>query len=324
MNKKELKNKGGITLVALVITIIILIILATITINAVFGDNGLIKQAEYARDLSVNSTEAEYEGMNRLYDEYMNMIEDGEKEITIRDLKAGDYVEYDSGTNGIILCRVLYPLDSEYGLQIISDKIVKDVTLGGSTFEEGRESYNKAIETLNNEAEAYINTTFATDARCVGSVPTVEDGVFINKDKKTETTVTLPPPLLEGEDSSTWWTNYTRPSGWTNDDTGCYDTDTNYTTDETALKDARIWIADDIYWLASHHANIGPGSCYFDVRKVHTDGVLGGDDLCNVVKDGRTQSAENTYGFRPCFLLNNNLKITGGDGSENAPYTLGI
>ncbi len=39
------KNKG-ITLVALVVTIVILIILATVAINAIFGDNGLIKSAE--------------------------------------------------------------------------------------------------------------------------------------------------------------------------------------------------------------------------------------------------------------------------------------
>ena len=74
--KTNKKKEEGITLVTLVITIIILIILATVTINAVFGDNGLIKQAEYAKDLSANSTEAEYEGMNRLYDEYMNTIEE--------------------------------------------------------------------------------------------------------------------------------------------------------------------------------------------------------------------------------------------------------
>ena len=33
------------------------------SIGAVFGDNGLIKQAEYARDLSANSTKHEEESM---------------------------------------------------------------------------------------------------------------------------------------------------------------------------------------------------------------------------------------------------------------------
>ena len=39
-------NQRGITLVALVVTIVILIILASVAINAIFGENGLIKRAE--------------------------------------------------------------------------------------------------------------------------------------------------------------------------------------------------------------------------------------------------------------------------------------
>ena len=43
-----LKKEKGITLVELFITIVILIILATVTINATFGENGLIKKAQEA------------------------------------------------------------------------------------------------------------------------------------------------------------------------------------------------------------------------------------------------------------------------------------
>lgn len=42
------KQTNGITLIALVVTIIVLIILATISINAVLGENSLIKKAEQA------------------------------------------------------------------------------------------------------------------------------------------------------------------------------------------------------------------------------------------------------------------------------------
>ncbi len=42
------KKKNGITLIALVVTIVILIILATISINAIIGDNGLITNAKRA------------------------------------------------------------------------------------------------------------------------------------------------------------------------------------------------------------------------------------------------------------------------------------
>ena len=39
------KREAGITLLALIITIIIIIILASITMNMAFGDNGLIQIA---------------------------------------------------------------------------------------------------------------------------------------------------------------------------------------------------------------------------------------------------------------------------------------
>ena len=51
-----LKNAKGITLVALVITIIIIIILSTVAISFAFGDNGLIKRAEEAKNYYANDT----------------------------------------------------------------------------------------------------------------------------------------------------------------------------------------------------------------------------------------------------------------------------
>ena len=74
-NKKEQKQRG-ITLVALVITIVILIILATVTINMAFGENGLVKYAEEARDKTANSTIAEAEGINSMVDQFANVLAD--------------------------------------------------------------------------------------------------------------------------------------------------------------------------------------------------------------------------------------------------------
>ena len=48
MNRKR-KNARGITLIALVITIIVLLILAGITINALSGENGILKRATQAK-----------------------------------------------------------------------------------------------------------------------------------------------------------------------------------------------------------------------------------------------------------------------------------
>ena len=50
------KKQGGITLIALVITIIVLLILAAVTINALSGDNGILKRASEAKKGTNQST----------------------------------------------------------------------------------------------------------------------------------------------------------------------------------------------------------------------------------------------------------------------------
>ena len=49
---KKSKQEQGITLIALVVTIIVLLILASVTISAVMGENGLFQKASAARDIN--------------------------------------------------------------------------------------------------------------------------------------------------------------------------------------------------------------------------------------------------------------------------------
>ena len=53
--KINLKDTKGITLVALVVTIIILIILAGVSINLVIGNSGIIKNAQIAKKNAENA-----------------------------------------------------------------------------------------------------------------------------------------------------------------------------------------------------------------------------------------------------------------------------
>ena len=71
---EKLKNQCGITLIALIITIVILIILATITINYAFGDRGLIDQAQTAKNMAETAAEDEQEKRNNLSQHFSNMI----------------------------------------------------------------------------------------------------------------------------------------------------------------------------------------------------------------------------------------------------------
>ena len=54
-----MKNKRGITLIALIITIIVLLILAGVTINVVVGDNGVLTQAQKAKEATDLASEKE-------------------------------------------------------------------------------------------------------------------------------------------------------------------------------------------------------------------------------------------------------------------------
>ena len=59
----KIKQTKGITLIALVITIIILLILAGVTITMLTGDNGILKQATNARE---TNSKAEFEEQVKL------------------------------------------------------------------------------------------------------------------------------------------------------------------------------------------------------------------------------------------------------------------
>ena len=62
----DLRKEKGITLVALVVTIVVLLILAGVTINLVVGQNGLINRAKEAAQKTKNATESEMQGMDDL------------------------------------------------------------------------------------------------------------------------------------------------------------------------------------------------------------------------------------------------------------------
>ena len=73
----KLSRTNGITLIALVVTIVILIILATISISALFGENGLIKKAQEAKQHQSNAIAMEEGEMDKLAGEYANIMEGG-------------------------------------------------------------------------------------------------------------------------------------------------------------------------------------------------------------------------------------------------------
>ena len=99
MKKIKPENKG-ITLIALVITIIILLILATISIQ-LLTNTGLFQKANEAKDKTKNATENQAKTLNE-YEDTMNEYlqgATGEMAEKLADkVKVGDYVKYEPDT----------------------------------------------------------------------------------------------------------------------------------------------------------------------------------------------------------------------------------
>ena len=88
MNKKtKIQENKAITLIALVITIIILIIIAGVTINLSVGENGIFNKAKYAQEEYSNSTVYEQEKLNELYSQlFVATNDDAQITISVKDL----------------------------------------------------------------------------------------------------------------------------------------------------------------------------------------------------------------------------------------------
>ena len=64
--RKNYSNQTGITLIALVVTIVVLLILAGVSINALFGDSGIIEKAKDAQNRMNNAQESDLNALNDL------------------------------------------------------------------------------------------------------------------------------------------------------------------------------------------------------------------------------------------------------------------
>lgn len=385
LNLKLKNNRKGITLIALVITIIVLLILAGVTIATLTGENGILTRASDAKEQTeiaevkervqtdILGEQAGNNGeltkgkfidiLNKYFKDVPteeNFPEDitslilktkeeyGSHDIkiseiysgsfpktpeTVERLKVGDKVYYDTGNpnigeEGIIECTVLYDKAyneekaTNYGIQIISTGVIKnsegtkvtvnlgsdDETVDGSGFNKARNSYNNALKRLYDEAQKYLNTTYASKARCVGSDPA-------DPDWDTETDEAEYFTRNEGdEDYYSYMKNY---YGTFKDIDDKYDTDLTQMGTIEGIKPASYY-----YWLASRYVYSGSYGSGFLVRSVHTSGSFYSYGyLCDVSSNGRTSRNSYAFGFRPVFTLKSDIKITEGDGVDT-PYRL--
>ena len=103
------KEKNGITLIALVVTIVVLLILAGVSINMVLGENGIVTKAKDARDKTEQAKQNDLASMDQFIKDMDDILNDNgtpggddtptETKTLVEafnagELKIGDYVEY--------------------------------------------------------------------------------------------------------------------------------------------------------------------------------------------------------------------------------------
>ena len=104
--KYMLKNNKGITLIALVVSIIVLLILAGISINMLTGENGILNRAAEAKKKTEDSTDLEYlqtKAYEGVTDYYINGKNGSETEYILSKLS-----ELDGVTTNIVQGTVEY------------------------------------------------------------------------------------------------------------------------------------------------------------------------------------------------------------------------
>ncbi len=224
-------------------------------------------------------------------------------------LEEGDFVNYVDGTGATRKCLVLYGPEnakySIYGIQVISMECVEDLVLGSNAdgqFNANRDLYNDGINYLNNATQKYLNATYAKSVRCVGSVPD------------------NPSYDVAGMYYSSL--SYAAPYNGT-----FKDLDDNYTTDWEQMKALNVAYPGKDYWLASRLAYGDSGMTVFGMKKGTNQGYDSGPsagEICWIHNSVGEIANTRTNGLRPVFTLKPEIKITGGDGSSETPYELGV
>lgn len=174
LNIRFVKNKKGITLVALVVTIVVLLILAGVSLNLLIGNNGIITRTQISK---VSQELAAYK-------ENMNLFI-GEKQVETPEFNANTLTAYKNK---------LY-----YNTKSVEDNSGIETVLGTVN-----NKYIEKIEIVN--GEICLNTTNSIEQKAAEGLGIkvnswdVVDGVLLSSDKNLELinngeTVVIPPSI---------------------------------------------------------------------------------------------------------------------------------
>ena len=271
------KSDKGVTLIALVITIAVLLILAGVSITAITDDSGILSRTNELSESANTSIEQNTQELNNMTNELdyvMNPWVQNKTEVTKKlksgtvTLNVGDNYTYDCGVEGYTGAWKV--LGAENGkLLIMSTENVGTLTL------EGKNGYNNGISKLSEMCEPYgrnaRSITVEDINRVTGYNPTTYehiDGKKIGVNNVTSITV-----------KNTYYSYYPYLLTTSNSTTGeCKGIPTSSPAYEMIFGKATDTSASsgNNYWLASSYIYSDNKGVSFGIRSIYPEGRMGG------------------------------------------------
>ena len=317
INRNKIKNDNGVTLIALVITIAVLLILAGVTIAEVFSDDGLWDKSNQFAESANATIEENSEQVNNMInelDEIMNPWIQNKTVVTkkmksgTKTYNVGDDYTYDCGVSGYT--GKWKVLGAERGKLLI----MSTVNIGRLELS-GKEGYNTGVTQLNNMCAPYgknaRSITVEDINRVTGYDPTKQNnntkygaGEFYEYGNKVTYTASGS-SATNGKTYTSAISKYEHPDGrilGQNDVTSIQVESTYYyyypstLTTSDGEQTGEIGIsktipaykllfrkADDTancsYWLASSYVYASSNRSLFGLRGVRSEGRMNGSDL---------------------------------------------
>ena len=172
-----MKKNKGITLVALVVTIVVLLILAGVSINLVLGNNGIIAKAKDAETKSAEASENDLKGMNSLIEQMESTLNGsgngGKTEPETVPYLPSDDFHYDTSTSIDTGLVIQDGSGNEYVWVVVprTTAVYATTGLGKTTFTDA--DYTSIETDLKKYTSTYVTTsgysdTYAADTDNVG------------------------------------------------------------------------------------------------------------------------------------------------------------
>ena len=156
--KQKIKSKSGITLVALVVTIVVLLILAGVSLNLVIGNDGIIRRAKEAQERYRQASENEQKDLELAAD-YIDEMISGIEKINGVPIPNGYY--YVGGTKNTGLVISDESSDENKYKTAEDGKVLKDDLVGNQWVWVPVDDVTKLCDTSNTEEYKLCGTTDA-------------------------------------------------------------------------------------------------------------------------------------------------------------------